>query len=56
MKIKIISSIYTKKFTLENLKNRTISVSATFKLIYLINNKLNENKSGTTDPNLVLSR
>ena len=55
-KRKIISSIYAEKFTLEDLKLRTISLSESFKVIYLINSKLTEEKSGTTDSNLTLSR
>jgi len=53
---KIIGSIYTQKFTFENLQDRTAIVSDPFKFIYLINNQLGGNKNGTTDQNLALSR
>ena len=56
IKRKIISSIYPEKFTLENLKLRTTTLSESFKIIYLINSQLEEGISGTTDSNLTLSR
>jgi hypothetical protein len=56
MQRKIIGSIYPEKFTFEDLKDRTAEVTDPFKLIYLINSSLNENKNGATDQNLMLSR
>lgn len=53
---KIIGSIYPEKFTFEELKERTATVSDPFKITYLINKKLGEQKSGTTNQDLVLSR
>ena len=55
-KRKLISSMYAKNFTLEDLKLRTTELTEAFKLIYLINNSLEYEKSGTTDSNLTLSR
>jgi site-specific DNA recombinase len=53
---KIIGSIYPEKFTFEELKERTATVSDPFRITYLINKRLCEQKSGTTDQNLELSR
>jgi len=47
--------MYTQKFTFEDLKHRTATLSDCFSFIYLINKNLDEKKSGTTDPNLALS-
>jgi site-specific DNA recombinase len=55
-KRRLISSIYPEKFTLENLKFRTIDLSYPFKIIYLINNELSNKKSETTASKLALSR
>ena len=56
MQRKIIGSIYPEKFTFEDLQHRTAKVSEFFNLIYLINRQLSEEKNGTTDQNLKLSR
>jgi site-specific DNA recombinase len=56
IKRKLISSIYAENFTFEDLKFRTTPLTETFKVIYLINSKLGNEKSETTDSNLTLSR
>lgn len=53
---KIIGSIYPEKFTFENLKVRTATLSEVFKIIFLINSELSSKKNGTNDQNLMLSR
>lgn len=55
-KRKIIGSIYKEKIIFEDLEHRVASLTDPFKFIYLINNQLNEIKSGTTNQDLVLSR
>jgi site-specific DNA recombinase len=55
-KRKIISSMYAKNFTLEDLELRTNDLTEAFKVIYLINSKLCGKKSETADSNLTLSR
>ncbi len=56
IKRKLISSIYAENFTLEDLKLRTTELTESFKVIYLIKRKLEDEISETTDSNLTLSR
>jgi hypothetical protein len=39
--------MYPEKFTIEDLRVRTVKPSEEFEFIYLINNKLKGNKKGT---------
>ena len=55
-KRKLVSSIYAENFTLEYLELRTAKLTEAFNVIYLIDSNLSNEKSGTTDSNLTLSR